>query len=310
MGQSIWVWAWDPSILIGLAIWTAGYIYITGPLLRRKGWTPAINPLRQISFHLGTLVAFLALVSPLDHLSDEFLLSAHMLQHLLLIMVAPPLWLIGFQATWLDPLIQKGWFSSLVKASTRPVPAFFIYTGVFLIWHVPTFYTAALDNEVIHAFEHLSFMASALVGWWPILGFLPKTAPRPTYPGQMAYCFLLMIPTTMLAALISFSSGPIYPFYEDAPTVIGAHLASAQVGGSRLWGISVLEDQQISGLMMWVPANMTYFLAFMVVLSHWFNENDRKEREKYLQEDQARAEDSVPQNEIFENEPADMSSRK
>ncbi len=289
MEQSIWVWTWDPTILIGLAAWTLGYIYLIGPLRRRKGWEPAIGPSRQLAFHLGTLVAFFALVSPLDHLSDDYLLSAHMVQHLLLIMGAPPLWLLGFPATWLDALIPKGFIRSAIYFLTRPVTTFIIFFTIFLGWHIPALYDAALENETVHAIEHLSFMAAAVFGWWPILGFLPKAGPRPSYPLQMAYSFSLVIPSVILAAVISFATSPIYPVYLDAPNVIGTSVATSLSTGGRLWGISVMEDQQISGLMMWVPANMMYFLAFMIIFNKWLSENERRSREKYTLEDQARA---------------------
>ena len=308
MQQTIWVWTWDPTILIGIAVWTVGYVFLIGPLRRRKGWEPAISPTRQMLFHLGTLITFFALVSPLDHISDDFLLSAHMFQHLLLIMVAPPLWLLGFPANWLDPIIPKGWFSTLLRALTRPIPAFIIFNGVFLVWHIPALYTAALDHEAIHAFEHLSFIAAAFIGWWPVLGFLPKTAPRPSFAMQMGYCFGLMIPTTILAAIISFANSLIYPFYQDAPTVIRTSLVTAQAGGTRLWGISALQDQQISGLMMWVPANMAYFLAFMVTFNRWFQVNEHHDREKYQLEDQAQAANAVAEKEATTENPVELPS--
>ena len=89
--QTIWIWEWEPSILIGIVLWTLGYVLLVGPIRKRNGWDPALHWARQLSFHLGTLILFVALVSPLDHLSDVYLLSAHMVQHLLLILIIPPL---------------------------------------------------------------------------------------------------------------------------------------------------------------------------------------------------------------------------
>ena len=289
MQQSIWEWNLDPTILIGLAAWTLGYIYLTGPLRQRKHWGPPFSRTRQLAFHLGTLIAFFALASPLDHLSDDFLLSAHMVQHLLLIIGVAPLWLLGFPASWLDAMIPVGMFRKILYRLTRPVVAYIIFYTVFLSWHIPAFYDAALENEAIHAIEHLTFIGGALLAWWPLLGFLPKAAPRASYPIQMVYCFALMIPSIMLGVIISLSSSPIYPAYVDAPAVIGTNLAGSAPGGGRLWGLSVIQDQQISGMIMWVPANMMYLTAFWIILSKWFSENARRDREKYIQEDQLKA---------------------
>ena len=285
-GQSIWIWAWDPTILIGLAVWTAGYILATGPLREKNKWGPPVSRARLISFHLGTLVAFFALVSPLDHLADVFLLSAHMVQHLLLILVSPPLWMMGLPPGLFDPIIPKGWLQKVIRWVTRPATAYCIFNGVFLVWHIPALYDAALFHPLVHVTEHLSFMAAAVIGWWPMLGFLPKAAPRPPYPLQMVYCFALMIPAVALAATLTFASIPFYPFYLRAPAVSGSVALPAFVNGARLWGLSALADQQLSGVIMWLPGNMVYFIAFMLILNNWFHENERKDQEQLLIESQ------------------------
>ena len=282
--QSIWIWDWDPTILTGLALWTLGYILATGSWREQKKWGPPVSRARQISFHLGTLAALIALVSPLDHLADTFLLSAHMVQHLLLILVAPPLWLLGFPPGLFEPLISKDWLKRIVRQITHPAVAYCIFNGVFLAWHIPALYDAALYHPLVHVGEHLSFMAAAVIGWWPMLGFLPKSAPRPSYPLQMVYCFGLMVPSVVLAATLTFASSPLYPFYLKAPAVSGSLALPAFATGARLWGLSVMDDQQLSGVIMWLPGNMVYFLAFMLTLNHWFKENERKDREQVLSE--------------------------
>jgi cytochrome c oxidase assembly factor CtaG len=292
IGQSIWLWDWEPSILIGLALWTIGYVLVTGRLREQKKWGPPVSLARQISFHLGTLVAFFALVSPLDHLADVFLLSAHMVQHLLLILVSPPLWLVGIPSGLLDPLIPKGLLPKIIRWLTRPITAYLIFNGVFLIWHIPTLYDAALFHPLLHVAEHLSFIAAAVIGWWPMLGFLPKVAPRPAYGIQIFYCFALMLPSIALAAIITFARTPLYPFYLGAPAVEGNIALPAFVNGARLWGLSIMDDQQLSGMIMWVPGNMVYFTVFMVTVSNWFRENERVEQEKTLEESQVSGSDN------------------
>jgi putative membrane protein len=277
--RTIWVWSWEPSILIGLALWTLGYILLVGPIRKRKGWLPLLSWKRQALFHLGTLLAFVALVTPLDHLSDVYLLSAHMIQHMLLLMVAPPLWLLGMPNGWFDAYMSAR-FEKILRWITNPVVAFLIYNVVFWGWHVPTLYDAALYNETVHILEHLMFLGVAFIGWWPVLGFLPKAAPRASYPVQMLYLFATMVSSTLLGAIISLATTPIYPFYLNAPPVNGIIPLPPFVNGARLWGLSIMDDQQIAGLIMWVPVNTMYFVEFMAVLFIWFRKEDKKDRQQ------------------------------
>lgn len=275
-GQGIWEWNLNPGILIGLFVWSLAYILLVRPIRRRQDWEPHLPWNRQAAFHLGTLILFIALVSPIDHLSDTFLLSAHMLQHLLLLLVVPPLWLIGMPTTWLDASVHPGWLRRALFWVTRPVPAFLIFTGMLYLWHIPSLYDAALSDENIHIVEHLTFLGAALIGWWPILGFLPKNAPRPAYPVQMMYIFLLMVFSTGLGAVISLAKDPLYPYYINAPHILNGTTVPAAAGGLRLWGLSVMDDQQAAGLIMWVPGNMIFFAVFMLSLYHWFSKEEAK----------------------------------
>ena len=276
---TIWVWEWEPSILIGLALWTIGYCLLVGPIRKRKGWSPDPDWKQQASFHLGTLMAFLALVTPLDHLSDVYLLSAHMVQHAILLMVAPPLWLLGMPQGWFDPYITSLRLQKFLRWITRPVTALIIYNVVFWAWHVPTLYDAALYNNGLHIVEHLMFLAVAFIGWWPIAGFLPRVAPRPSSPLQMLVLFANMMSSSLLRALIFLAQTPIYPFYLNAPHVIGNIPLPQFANGARLWGLSVMDDQQIAGIIMWVPINAMYFFEFMAVLVLWFRKEEQKEHQ-------------------------------
>jgi putative membrane protein len=293
--QTIWVWTWDASILIGAALWTAGYVWLVGPLRRRRGWGPAPSWGRQASFHLGTFFLLLALVSPLDYLSDYYLLSAHMVQHLLLVLVIPPLWLIGMPGGWLDDVLPAGFIQKAVFQFTRPLAAFLIFNVVFYAWHIPALYDAALLDERLHVLEHLMFLAVAVVGWWPVLGFLPRAAPRAGYPLQTLYLFLMMVFSTGLGAIISLAKDPLYPIYLNAPRVIGSTPLPAFTNGPRLWGLSIMDDQELAGLIMWVPGNMLFFSAFLLALGAWYRSEERKEREKYTRREPAGASDSERQ---------------
>jgi putative membrane protein len=250
-------WSWYPSLLIGFSLWTVLY----SQAIRRGRPTPLG---RQIAFHTGTIVALLALTSPLDELGDRYLFSAHMVQHLLLIYVTAPLWLIGTPGWLVDRLVPRR-MEGLVRWLTSPMIAFIIFIGVLWIWHLPYFYEAAQENEIIHAFEHLTFIGAALIGWWPVMGGETTRFPKPEQPLRMLYLFLLAIPCTTLAAILTLANKPLYPFYVSAPHPLG---------------LDVLQDQRLGGLLMWLPTHMFLLMALGITFLRWFVKSERQtERE-------------------------------
>ncbi len=248
-------WAWYPSVVIGFSLWTVAYVLLVGILRRKYNWGEAPSQMMQIFFHCGTLTGLFALISPLDALGDEYLFSAHMIQHLLLMFVTAPLWIMGAPG-WLTDLVIPSILKKYMGWMTHPISAFAVFVGVMTIWHIPVLYNLALENEGLHIFEHLTFIGAAMIGWWPIAAPNNSVAP----PAQMLYLFLLGIPATALAAILTFASTPLYPFYSEAP---------------RLLGLSVLDDQHLGGLLMWIPMHMVLFLAFCITFFKWFNNENK-----------------------------------
>lgn len=248
-------WTWHPSVVIGFGIWTLLYI-----LANRGKRTPL---LQQATFHLGTLVGLVALVSPLDELGDQYLFSAHMVQHLLLMLIVAPLWLIGTPGWLVDQIIPKQ-LESLVKRLANPVATFLVFVGVLWFWHVPSIYDVALGSEAIHIIEHLTFLGAALIGWWPIAGAETSCIPKPMHPIRVLYVVLLAVPCTALAAVITLAGEPVYSFYVTAP---------------HIFGLSAIEDQTLGGSLMWVPTHMILVVALGVTLIKWFMEADQKDRQ-------------------------------
>lgn len=246
-------WVWWPSVVAGITTLTIAYLAAVGPLRERF---PGSSPLSrsQVRWYLlGLGVILFALVSPLDVLGDEYLFSAHMTQHVLITLVAPPLLLLGTPGWLLRPALSLRGVALLARALTHPLVAFALFDANLIFWHLPALYDATLHSEPIHVAEHLLFMSAAVIAWWPILSPLAEL-PRLSYPRQILYLFLQALPMTVLSAVITFAPFPLYEAYIEAP---------------RLFGLSVMADQEIAGLIMWMPGGMVYFVAMTIVFFRW-----------------------------------------
>ncbi|MEO8607906.1 MAG: cytochrome c oxidase assembly protein [Chloroflexota bacterium] len=253
-------WIFEPTILLGLALWAAVYTVAVNQMRRRFHWGEPVPVVRQIAFHLGTISAVIALLSPLDTLSDTYLFSAHMTQHMLLMFVAAPLWLLGIPGWLVCQWIPFPSIRNALYKLTRPAVAFLIFNGVMWLWHIPTVYDAALRNEPLHIAEHLLFIGAAFIGWWPVLGpsFDAKSTISP--PLKVGYLVASMFACTALAALITLAQRQLFTFYGDA---------------SLTMGLQPLVDQQIGGAVMWVPGDMIYMLLIGWVFYQWMQSFDQ-----------------------------------
>lgn len=223
--------------------------------------------MRIISFTLGVWAIFIALYSPLDVLSDEFLFSAHMVQHLILTLVVPPLLLMGIPGWLVRPLIKPPAVFAVAKVLTHPVAALLIFNGIFAVWHVPVIYEAGLNHLSVHITQHILFMATGVMMWWPVLSPLPEL-PRLPYGGQVLYLFILSIPPAIVGGLITFSNDVLYKTYEQAP---------------RIWGISASSDQQIGGVMMKLPGFLILVAAAIIIFFTWVSKEEELDRAEALE---------------------------
>lgn len=248
--QFSWLkWSIHPSTVIGLAALAALYLWRARSATSENilsGW-------RKLSFFSSLLVIFGSLNGPIHDLSDTYLFSAHMVQHLLLTMLMPPLMILGVPGWMLRPLLRNRVISRVARRVTKPITCFVIFNLVIAVWHLPIFYNAAMDNHNIHILEHLMFMAAAVLMWWPITSQLPEL-PRLSYPGQMLYCFLMILPMSIVAIYISMADQVLYPAYSAAP---------------RVTSLSPLEDQLLGGLIMWVPGGVIFMIIMTVVFFRW-----------------------------------------
>jgi cytochrome c oxidase assembly factor CtaG len=248
-------WTWEPSVLIGIALLTLGYVLL-GRRMRQRHPENPWSAWRRIAFHAGTALVFIGLSSPLDALGDHYLFSAHMVQHLLFLFVSPLLWLVGVPSWVTEALLPAGRSRRWLRFISQPALAGVLWVGVMWLWHIPRFYDAALESEGLHIFEHLCFLAVGTIGWWPVFGPHPAAIRREPILGQALYLFFVTLPCTALAAILTLSPRLLYPFYAQAP---------------RLLGWSPIFDQQLGGLLMWLPGDMFLMGAAISVLIRWMN---------------------------------------
>jgi len=269
VGPDFWLTQWnlEPSILIGTALITGLYLYAIGPLRKRQFPNEQIMTGQTFAFLSGVLIMFLALVSPLDELGDSYLFSAHMVQHLCLTILGPPLLLLGTPEWMVKPVLQNKVIFKVAKVLTYPVVAFVLYNADFWLWHAPPLYNATLENQTIHILEHLTFIVFGLLYWWPI--FSPsKDLPRLPFGGQILYLFVSGMPSVLLGAGLTFSP-PLYAPYIAAP---------------RIWGISAATDQQLGGLIMWIPVSIFYIVIMSVIFIRWMLQQEAKQQAKEAEE--------------------------
>ncbi|HLG72796.1 MAG TPA: cytochrome c oxidase assembly protein [Chloroflexota bacterium] len=247
-------WSFDPSVFTGLAVLCAGYWWYA----RRER-----NPRQDRRFVAAMLIALLALESPLDFVADRYLFSAHMVQHLVLILGVAPLLALAVPDGFIAD-VKASLLAPLARFCVHPVVVFVAFVVDVWAWHAPPMYEATLHSEAVHVAEHLSFIAVSAAFWW--VAFAPNdgVAQLPMI-GRVAYVFLAGIPNTLLGALITFAPVVLYPSYQ---------LALEQPGLGRAlqlqWGITALTDQELGGLLMWVPGGFVYLAVIVAIFMSSF----------------------------------------
>jgi putative membrane protein len=254
-------WTFEPAVVIALAVSGAAYAVGTAALWRRAGHGHGVRPLQLACFAAGWTVLALALISPLHQLGES-LFYAHMIQHELLMVVAAPLLVLG------RPLVPMLWATSIawrrrlgrVAQSAavarvwqwvqRPLVAWLIQAVVIWGWHAPRLYDASVRHEWVHAVQHSSFMAAALLFWWSVIEGSPHRAAR----GKAVVSVVTTAGHTgALGALLTFAPVPLYAVYQ----------------ATTPWGVTPLEDQQLAGLIMWIPSGISYLVAALLLTAAW-----------------------------------------
>jgi putative membrane protein len=250
-------WEWYPSVVIGCILLMAAYMFATGFERSR----------RTLYFALGNLALLLTLCGPLDVLGDDYLFSAHMLEHLSLELIVAPFLVLGLSRMFIRKVLAVRWVRKIEEVLGTPLIAWCLGIGVLWIWHLPAFYNAALQNERLHIFQHLTFLVSASVFWWPILA--PPGYRRLNTLPAIFYLYFGGLANSILGALLTFAPVGLYPLYIHPENEFGA-LNLIRNG----WGISVKADQQLGGLFMWVIGGAIFLWAILMVYARWYRGNE------------------------------------
>ncbi|MEX0989005.1 MAG: cytochrome c oxidase assembly protein [Actinomycetota bacterium] len=215
---------------------------------------------KVVLFSAGMFVLLVGSTWPLHDLAEDYLYSMHMLQHFLFTLVAAPLLLAGTPAWMLRTLLKPAPLMGAVRFVTRPLIAIAVYNAVLLFTHWPAIVEASVGSELLHFSLHVLVLGSALVMWWPVVSPLPELPPLPR-PAQMIYLFINSLAPTIPASFLTFGREPLYEVYATFP---------------RIWGIDVLNDQLIAGLLMKIGGGLLMWGVLAAVFFAWFAQEQRE----------------------------------
>jgi putative membrane protein len=259
-------WTWPAYIAVSL--FAIALLYVAG-LLRMKLRGARLRPLPMVCFAGGWLSLLLALDSPLHEISEQ-LFWVHMTQHEILILISAPLLVLSQPAAPLLLALPEGWRIPVAKVGkmngvhrlwalmSAPLAAWILHALALWAWHAPRLFVAALQSDFVHAAQHISFFGTALLFWWSLFH---AHGGRLGYGGAIVYVFTTAIHTSVLGAWLTFAPTVWYPPY---------------VATAPLWGLTALEDQQVGGLIMWIPAGTLLTIVGLVLLTKWLSHSQER----------------------------------
>jgi cytochrome c oxidase assembly factor CtaG len=252
---------WTFPVWLTLSMSLTAFVYLRGYLAIRKTRPALFTGARLASFLAGLIVLWLALGPPMDDFADA-LLSAHMVEHLLMMSAVPPLLLYGLPVVPMlrglpvpvrryvvSPLLRLSYLRAFGRWAVNPVVAWMAMNSTFLVWHIPSAYDFALRNEGWHVVEHLCFLVTALLFWWCILRPWPAAANGGNW-GILIYLISADVVNTLLSAFLAFCNRPVYSYYAD-------HV--------NPFGVSPLEDQVLGAAIMWVIGSLAFLIPAVVI---------------------------------------------
>lgn len=280
-------WNWRLDVIIILLVlgglYTAGWWKLRNKTRRAKrrsggsGRHELATRWRLFSYLAGLFFVALALLSPIDALGQQ-LFFMHMVQHLLLIMFAPPLLLIanplpfilwGLPSKWrlrvghaIGRLLHReGAFRHALRMATGAGVIWLVWAIAVIGWHDPDMYNAALRSEFVHDLEHITFFVASMLFWWLITGAGPRIHKQFGPIGRVVFTLAAVPPNMALGVLLAFVGVVVYSYYEAVP---------------RLWGIDAVTDQRIGGIIMWIPGSMMFIIAALILIARMIQDEDSK----------------------------------
>lgn len=264
-------WDLQPAVIAPLLVSAGLYVIGASRLWARAGGRRGLSRWHAASFALGWFIAAAALISPIAWLS-EMLFSVHMTQHTLLMLVAAPLMAFGrplFVWLWALPPNRRERTATAFRGRrlltawrgiTSPLSAFLLQAIALWMWHLPALYQAALADDGVHAMQHLSFVVTASLFWWAMVH---GRYGRQGYGLAVVYVFLTAVHSGALGALLTVAPSPWYPHYIDR---------------GAAWRVDALGDQQLAGLLMWIPAGVIFIVLGLALFAAWMGEAERRVR--------------------------------
>ena len=243
----------DPTVYAGLVALFLGHAWLarSAPDAQRK---------HSLYFGLGLLTIWIALETPIDTLGDEYLDSVHMLQHVLLGFVAPPLMLLGLSARMAATVVRVPGLRFLFE----PVQAQVIAGVVMIVWHIPALYDATLRSEDVHIFEHVMFIGAGIALYWPILQATSSVLGWSMSPvAKLIYMLLATLPQDAISLVLMFSREPFYDFYTHVPRIVDS--------------LTPLVDQTVAGAVLMILGKVTIAIAALAVFFRWFDAERRED---------------------------------
>jgi putative membrane protein len=257
-------WFSDPAVLAPLALLGGVYVWRFRDARREAGGRGA-SALQAAAFGGAMLALLAALVSPIEGIGDDYLFSAHMVQHLLLGDIAPLLLLLSLTRVMMRPAtrrltrIERG-----LGPLASPATAIVLWLGLMYLWHVPALYDAATEHAGIHGLEHVCFFAAGIALWWPLIQPVPM---RRSLTGMqpLGYIGAAKAGLAALGIYLAWASTAIYPYYEHTP---------------RIWGLTPVEDQNIGGAVMLAEQSITLVLVMVAVFVRMLARSEEEERRR------------------------------
>lgn len=259
-GPYRFTWHVHGDVVLLCIVLLVGYFYAVTQLRDVVSDAGRVRRSQMALYCAGVASLYLVAGTPVHDISEQYLLTAHMFQHTVFVMVSAPLLLAGIPAWLWQALLRQPGMLRAGKFLTHPVVAFGLFNLLLVFTHLPEVVNYALETHWFHLLVHVSLVASAMLMWWPVLSNVPEL-PRLSDPLRMAYLFVQSLIPTVIAAFVTFADGTVYEFYARAP---------------RMWGLTPVQDQQIAGGVMKLLGSLILWGFITVIFFQWFYREQRE----------------------------------